>query len=68
MIRLCNHIARHIPYTLVYDFRHGSHDPFRLCTVESFAFQPLNKMVGIKVEFGSKRSGMEGSMLSLQWQ
>lgn len=46
-----DHVARHISYTLVYNLRHRGHDSLGLSAIQPLAFQPLNKVVGIEVEF-----------------
>lgn len=50
LIRLGDHVPRHVSDALVDDFGHGRHDPLGLGAIQALAFQTLNKMVGIKVK------------------
>ena len=66
LISLGNHITRHIPDTLINDLRNRSHDSLRLRAIQTFPFQPLDKMVSVKVKVPSKRSSRE-SPLNSRW-
>lgn len=68
LLGLCNHVAGHISYALVYDFGHGSHDALRLGAVEPLTFQPLNKVVSVEMEFISRTSRGKGPSKSATWK
>jgi hypothetical protein len=59
MVCFSDHITRHVPYALVYNFRHSGHDALCLRAIKTLALQALHKVMGIKVKVIPRSCGAE---------
>lgn len=49
---LGDHVVCHVPHAFVNNLRHRRHDPFGLCSIETFALKSLYKVVRVKMKVG----------------
>lgn len=64
LVRLRDHITRHIPDTLINNLRHRTHNALRLRSVQSFALEPLHEVVRVEMKVVYPPGDMEVS----SWQ